>query len=184
MSKLKIIEVESAAYFSTYKIYNGRKLLVEEPYLGIVLNSLKWLRDEGRMYLLAFVVMPNHIHFIFKPRDKNTPSKIAHSFGSFTAHDIAKKCEMGNPTWFNEFKLAALKEKDRDTVIWGDVFVKTITKEKFLFEKIEYIHNNPVNKGWHLVDERGDYRYSSACFYDYGRQPIIEIDSLEEIKWE
>lgn len=48
-------------------------------------------------------------------------------------------------------------------------------------QKIEYIHNNPVNKGWKLVKNRTNYKYSSVCFYDKRQKPIIEINDIGEL---
>jgi len=45
---------------------------------------------------------------------------------------------------------------------------------------MEYIHQNPVTKDWKLVEDRADYLYSSARYYDYGRKPIIEIMNINE----
>jgi hypothetical protein len=45
---------------------------------------------------------------------------------------------------------------------------------------MEYIHNNPVDKDWKLVDDRANYRYSSACFYDRNITPIIEVDDIRD----
>ena len=47
-----------------------------------------------------------------------------------------------------------------------------------VLQKMEYTHNNPVDKQWHLVDDRADYLYSSACFYDRGVKPVIEVDDV------
>jgi hypothetical protein len=45
---------------------------------------------------------------------------------------------------------------------------------------MEYIHSNPVSKDWKLVNDRAEYKYSSACFYDKGIAPIISITDLNE----
>jgi hypothetical protein len=45
---------------------------------------------------------------------------------------------------------------------------------------MEYIHSNPVSKDWKLVDDRAQYKYSSACFYDMGITPIIPITDINE----
>ncbi|MEW6718350.1 MAG: hypothetical protein AB1345_12735 [Chloroflexota bacterium] len=45
---------------------------------------------------------------------------------------------------------------------------------------MEYIHSNPVSKRWILVDDRADYLYSSACFYDRDETPVIPIDDVRE----
>jgi len=61
------------------------------------------------------------------------------------------------------------------------VQAKNIYTEKFLAQKMEYIHQNPVAKEWNLVQDRASYIYSSACFYDDDRQPIVEIDDVREL---
>ena len=40
-------------------------------------------------------------------------------------------------------------------------------KEKVLFEKLRYIHENPVRAG--LCKYADDYKYSSALFYTLGK---------------
>ena len=62
--------------------------------------------------------------------------------------------------------------------IWQDIQAKNIYSPKFLFQKLEYIHNNPVAKDWQLVQDRADYQYSSACLYDYERTPVIEVTNV------
>ena len=59
--------------------------------------------------------------------------------------------------------------------------VRNIFNEEVLRETVEYIHNNPCDKNWNLVRDRSDYPYSSACFYDRGVMPLIEIDDVREL---
>jgi len=65
--------------------------------------------------------------------------------------------------------------------IWEDIQAENIYSKDFLREKLEYIHNNPNSKKWELVEDRVDYRYSSACFYDLGKSPVIEVDDARII---
>lgn len=45
-----------------------------------------------------------------------------------------------------------------------------------LRQKIAYIHNNPVRRGW--VDLPEQWRYSSARNYLLGDHSVLEIDEL------
>jgi hypothetical protein len=65
--------------------------------------------------------------------------------------------------------------------IWQDIAHKPILTDKVLLEEMEYLHNNPIRKKWHLVDDRDDYKYSSAGYYDLGKQGCIAIDAIEEL---
>jgi hypothetical protein len=61
-----------------------------------------------------------------------------------------------------------------------NLYFKNIFSTEFLSQKLEYIHNNPVDKEWKLVDDRADYKYSSACLYDRNIKSIIEVDDIRE----
>jgi hypothetical protein len=37
------------------------------------------------------------------------------------------------------------------------------------------MHNKPVAAQWRLAAVRSEYLYSSACFYDLGRAPVIAV---------
>ena len=43
---------------------------------------------------------------------------------------------------------------------------KAIFSDKFLHQKIDYIHYNPVRGKWQLVNNYTDYEHSSAAFYE------------------
>ena len=49
-----------------------------------------------------------------------------------------------------------------------------IFSERFLRQKIDYLHYNPVRAG--LVAEPGEYAYSSFQNYEIGQEWLIEID--------
>ena len=54
---------------------------------------------------------------------------------------------------------------------------KVIYTEAFAAQKLEYIHNNPVDAG--IVEKAEEYIYSSARNYYYGKQcGLIEIEFL------
>jgi len=125
--------------------------------------------------------MPNHLHAIAKPEGSETISSVLQSLGSFTAHAMLAH-------WRNEERHDLLtffaQRQDRDTgkqhQVWQPIQPKNIYSVPFLREKLEYTHNNPIAKQWHLVEDRADYPYSSACFYDKGVVPIVEVDDVRE----
>ncbi|MBX3164825.1 MAG: hypothetical protein KF900_10110 [Bacteroidetes bacterium] len=49
--------------------------------------------------------------------------------------------------------------------------------EKFVWDKINYIHNNPVEAGY--VRKSYEWIYSSASNY-YGMESIIEVECLQQ----
>jgi putative transposase len=143
------------------------------------LNSLAWLRQEKRMALFAFVLMSTHLHAIVLPLDRPI-GNLLQNFGSFTAHKILQKLREDNRKDLLEFFHAQRRDSSLEYSIWQDIQAKNIYTEKFLTQKMEYIHQNPVANELNLIQDRAEYLYSSACYYDEGRQPIIEIDDIRE----
>jgi REP element-mobilizing transposase RayT len=166
-------------YFITASIVGWKPLFSKTEYANIILNSLTWLRREKRMSLFAFVLMPTHLHFIVLPLERSI-SNLLQNFGSFTAHKILKKLREENRKDLIDFFHTHRRDNSIEHSIWQDIQAKNIYTEKFLLQKIEYIHQNPVAKGWELAQDRAGYQYSSACYYDEARKPIIEIDDIRE----
>jgi REP element-mobilizing transposase RayT len=168
-------------YFVTATVLGWRQIFLESAYARIVLDSLAWHRRHDRWSLFAYVLMPNHLHAVIKPRETQTISSVLQSFGSFTAHAILARLENEDRHELLRF-FAARQDKDRGKQhqIWQPIQPKNIYSVPFLREKLEYTHNNPVAKHWRLVEDRAQYGYSSACFYDRGLEPIVQVDDVRE----
>ncbi len=51
-------------YFWTATINNWYKLLEEDVLKEVVISSLQYLVHNKKIEVYAFVIMPNHVHFI------------------------------------------------------------------------------------------------------------------------
>jgi len=118
----------------------------------IILNSLRFLL-KGEFKLYAFVILENHIDLIVKSPDM---SRDIARFKSYTANQI----------------LSFLKEKKSEKSTMEGVHSEMIKYEVMLKQKIEYIHFNPVKRGF--VDLPEHWRYSSARNYS-GSEGLIEV---------
>jgi putative transposase len=168
-------------YFVTATVLGWKHLFVQQFYAEIVLQSLDWHRCHGRWSLFVFVLIPNHAHFIVRPLGEQTISTVLQSFGSYTAHAILDRLQHEGRTDLLAF-FAQRQDQDvsKQHQIWLPIEAKNVYSVDFLRQKVEYTHNNPVAKHWRLVDDRADYVYSSACFYDRGESPIIAVDDVRE----
>jgi putative transposase len=168
-------------YFVTATVLGWKQLFVDPAYAEIVLQSLDWHRRHGRWSLFAFVVMPNHAHFVVRPLGEQTISTVLQSFGSYTAHAILDRLRRDGRTDLLAF-FAQRQDGDarKQHQVWQPIEAKNVYSVEFLRQKVEYTHNNPVAKRWHLADQRADYVYSSACFYDRGERPVIAVDDVRE----
>ncbi|MEK6756361.1 MAG: transposase [Bacteroidota bacterium] len=165
-------------YFVTATIVGWKRLFLRDQFQEIVLGSLKWLREKNRMELYAFVLMPHHLHFICRPRNGYTISQVLQAFGSFTAHKFLNALRVNKEEkLLAYFRRCAQKKRSKEHhQFWQQIQARNVFTERVLYQKLEYLHDNPVAKGWQFIDNRWEYRLSSACFYDNGIDPIIPID--------
>jgi putative transposase len=173
------IENDDGLCFVTATITGWTPILANDYYLKIVLDSFSWLKDQHRILLFVFVIMPTHLHCILKPINCSI-SEILQQFGSFTAHKIIARLQIDQQTDILNKLHAFRRSEDRQFSIWQDSQAKYIFTQKYLEQKLEYIHNNPVSNDLNLTQDRSDYAYSSACFYDNGIEPVIPINDLHE----
>lgn len=73
-------------YFWTATINQWQRLLQKDEYKDVIINSLDHLSDAGKIDVFAFVIMPNHIHLIWRVNELNGKESPQGSFLKFTAH--------------------------------------------------------------------------------------------------
>jgi putative transposase len=150
--------------FYTASILNHEFLLHEDNYKDIIISSLRYLVKNNKIKLYAFVIMSNHIHLIWQAFPGNNPDKIRHSFKKYTAQQMKFELIKNNKLYLKEFKVV---RKDRIYQFWKrDALAVTLFNEKVFFQKMIYIHYNPVKAG--LCKNPEDYKYSSAGYYHNG----------------
>ncbi|MDB5201282.1 MAG: transposase [Ferruginibacter sp.] len=74
-------------YFWTATIHQWRHLLAGEFNKRIIINYFTELSDAGLITIFAFVVMPNHVHLIWRQNKMNGKETPFWSFLKYTAHD-------------------------------------------------------------------------------------------------
>jgi putative transposase len=151
------------AQFFTATILEWKKLLEQDKYKDIIMNSLKFLVTNKRIILYGFVIMPNHIHIIWQMGSGIKQSDVQRDFLKFTAQQIKFDLQQNHPAIVSQFKVNV---KDRQYQIWEHrpLSVDLISRS-MLEQKLDYIHRNPVQEKWALADIPENYWYSSARYY-------------------
>jgi putative transposase len=153
-------------YFWTATINSWYKLLDKDVVKDIIIASLQYLTDKGRITVYGFVIMPNHIHLVWQIHALNGKENAQASFLKYTAHAF-KKWLQANDAEF--LKLFAVEAANKSYEFWQrDSLAFELTQRATTIQKIEYMHNNPVAKHWNLAATREQYQYSSAQFYYTG----------------
>ncbi len=115
------------------------------------------------MALLGYVVLENHVHFIASAEDL---AKEVGDFKSYTARKIIDYLRFRNiGTLLDGLEYHKLRHKtDREFQLWQEgSHPKLIETEAVMRQKLEYIHFNPVKRGY--VGDPTDWRCSSARNY-------------------
>jgi putative DNA methylase len=119
----------------------GECWLRREAVAAMVETALKF--HHAKFYLLiAWVIMPNHVHFLLQPLRGKHLDTILHSFKSYTAHEANKILGRAGQFWQHES------------------FDRYIRDHRHFKAVIRYIENNPVKAGLCSVPE--EWRFSSA----------------------
>jgi putative transposase len=162
--------------FLTATLLNWQHLLDDE-FKQIIVDSMSWLVQEKRCIIYGFVIMPNHIHLLWKIEDGFERAKVQGALLSFTAHEFKKNLI------FDERKLTNYRVNliDRSYQFWQrDCVVKECWGEKFFEQKLDYTHNNPVQSHWSLCEVPEDYYWSSASFYESGVSPFLFLTHYKD----
>ena len=170
-------EDENLTHFLTITVIEWIDIFTKPQYSQIIIDSLKYCRENKGLLLYEFIVMTNHLHLIAKAKEGNKLSQIISDFKKHTTREILKELEKDNRKYIlNLIKNSFAKKKDYQSQIWQrENYPEAITSEKFLKEKTIYLYNNPVKKGYVASPEY--WLYSSARNRILNDNSIIELDN-------
>lgn len=128
-------------YFVTFSTWRRRRLFVVN-YVRLFLQTAYRYRREGRFYIHALVVVPEHVHLLFTPANDVTLEHAVQLIKGGYSRAFGT-------TW------------GRNKEIWQRGFTDhRIRDQRDFASHRDYIHQNPVER--ELVATASEYRYSSA----------------------
>ncbi|MBX2934797.1 MAG: transposase [Ferruginibacter sp.] len=152
--------------FFTATNLNWLPVLNKEIHKQILIEAIQHRVHNQQLVVNAFVIMPNHFHAIWKISDGVNKADFQRDFMKFTARSILKFMFMNNDPMLS---LLQVKAADRKQQVWerNSLSIELYTEQVFL-QKLDYIHNNPLQPKWNLCLHPEDYYYSSVLFYETG----------------
>jgi REP element-mobilizing transposase RayT len=167
------------AYYITTSVNKFIKIFREKKYADIILKNINFYKRKYGFKLLAYVVMPDHLHLLIFPKQDHVKevSNLIGTLKRFTSRALRKQMEKERrTTWLRAFKLEGTKKRNWQYQIWQERFDDlAIYSSRMARTKMNYIHNNPVRKG--IVERAEEYLYSSARNYILDDHSIIEVDT-------
>ena len=176
MKNYKVYSETTSFYYSTLSIVNWVPIFQAEPYFNIIIDSLTYCRIHKGLYLLGYIIMPSHLHLITSNKIEYKLPDIIRDFKTYTSKRIRNQLEAENRLEFLKlFQKAAKGLKKQNFKIWQDDYHPiALTSEKWLYQKMDYIHQNPVRKGF--VEYPEQWKYSSARNWLLDDDRVMTID--------
>jgi putative transposase len=166
MPNYRRVKIKGGTYFFTLITHNRNKLFASSKTRELFLEALEHVRIYHPFTLIAYCILPDHIHLLIKlpEDDDNFSTRISEIKKRFTKQYRAKNN-------ISQSKNSLVKQQNIS--LWKDRFWEHyIRDENDLSRHIEYIHFNPVKHG--LVNQTKDWRASS--FFDYVQKGYFDSD--------
>ena len=161
-------------FYITFICYKWLHLIEITKAYDLVYNWFDVMVKIGNA-ICAFTVLPNHVHVIvYYAGAKPSLNTQVGNGKRFIAYEIVNRLiELKK---FDILKILeqGVQPKDRSRgkkhEVWKDAFdIKECRTEKFLCQKMHYMHNNPCHPRWNLAAEPHLYYHSSASQYRNGK---------------
>lgn len=164
-------------YFLSISTVFWIDIFTRREYKDILIDSLKHCTKEKGLILFAYVIMSNHIHLIVQTEeDAASISNTIRDFKKYTAMQIIKCLKENYAESRREWILWMMKKagerngNNSNYQFWQQNNHPIKLNGQWIDEKLEYIHQNPVEAGW--TAEPHEYFYSSARNYTALEAPI------------
>ena len=164
----------NGVYFISFAVVNWLDVFTRNEYKNILIDSLHYCQREKGLEVFAWCIMTNHVHLIFRSVGKQAPELLLGDFKRFTSKAVVRAIQE-NPQesrkefLLNQFLQAGSQASNVKTYQFWRHDNKPIElwSNKVIDEKLNYVHNNPVEEG--IVFRAEDYLYSSAIDYAGGK---------------
>jgi putative transposase len=167
-SELKIIPVERRDLERRKRvdawIDSGHgSCVLRDPRIAAAVQESLLRFDSSRYRLLAWIVMPNHVHVLFEPINAWSVAKIVATWKKYTARrifDLQRENCISSNNCIEQPAARTSGKIDRAPTWHREYWDRYIRDEAHLQQTISYIHSNPVKAG--LVRSAENWHWSSA----------------------
>jgi REP element-mobilizing transposase RayT len=159
-------------YFVTCTVVGWLPIFTRPEAVEVVFDSWRYVQQSQGLEIYGYVILENHLHLIAKADDL---SRLLKNFKSFTAHSLIELLERrAASVLLRQLRAHKLRHKtESEYQVWQEgSHPEQIQGDEMMWQKLEYVHNNPLARG--SVDDPLHWRYSSAR--NYARLPgLIDV---------
>jgi REP-associated tyrosine transposase len=129
MPRLERILIENGVYHTISATRGRQPILANTRAAESVVDAINASRGQGKVLLIAYAVLPDHLHLLCVPLGESTISHVMKAIKGTSGKAINKFGLHAGPVWQQSF------------------YDRVIRDEKLLNVAVEYIHRNPYRCG-------------------------------------
>ena len=182
MSQKYKFSVQDGTYFVTSTVVGWTDVFTRDLYRKKLLESFSFAQKEMGLIINAWVLMTNHFHMICSAPGGNLGS-IFRRIKSFTGRELVEEIRNNIQESRKEHLISILRNFRTKKSNYGSQYQFWrhenhpiyLSDVKMMWQKLNYIHLNPVRAGYVNLPEH--WVYSSARDY-MGEKGLLEIVHL------
>jgi len=166
---MNYISPNSPAYYLTSVTKDRLPVFRGDALKTVACSALNEARMSGGFLILAYVIMPDHLHVVSDGEKKS--SAVLRYLKSERHRASLEKLKHASYRRGHEYSLSNHHPN-----------VRLLTSESMFMQRVHYTHQNPIRSG--LVERAEDYRFSSVRIWN--RNPLEDEPlrvNIGQIKW-
>ncbi len=174
---------KNSSYFLTLTVVEWLDVFSRKNHKDAIIDSLRHCIKQKGLNVYSYCLMTNHLHLIVNCNEPFQLSNVIRDFKRHTVktiiHQIINEPESRRKWLLREFQEAGEQNsRNKSYKFWqtGNHAIE-LFNEKFVWDKINYIHKNPVEEKFVINPE--EWIYSSASNYLLGTGILEEVHCLE-----
>jgi len=154
-SGLRRFHQSEQLHFVTFSCYHRKPKLASNRARSLFERSLEKTRRAYELFVLGYVVMPEHVHLLLTEPETKTLYTALQALKQSVSRSLALRA--AEPFWQARY------------------YDFNVFSEEKRIEKLRYMHRNPAKRG--LVARPEDWPWSSFQHYATGEEGTVEIES-------
>jgi len=178
---MNYISPNSPAYYLTSVAKNRLPIFRHDSMKSVASTALNEARTSGHFLILAYVIMPNHLH-VMTDSEKKAAVVLRFINGIIGRRVIDYLKSEGHHSSLEKLRRESSARGHQYSLWDHHPNVRLLTSESMFMQRVHYTHQNPVRLG--LVERAEDYRFSSVRIWN--RHPCEDeplMVDIREIKW-
>lgn len=173
---------QNLVHYVTGVTYARVPIFRREEICSLFIEALSETRLKDPFKLIGYVLMPDHFHLLANPVELNISKAVGKLKGRSASKILKYFRAEDEAEILGRLKLARPLASGQTHAVWLQDFSSIdIWSDKFIRQKLNYIHLNPIRAG--LCDHPAKWRWSSYHAYMPHEPGAVPIEIVWRWRW-